>query len=109
VIRVVSRDRDTEYWATNDLAIDELSRLAIDERAWAIENYHRALKQCCGVERAQVRSSRGQRKHIALALRASLRLERNFYATGISWYEAKARIVRGAVRASIARPLCGLS
>jgi putative transposase len=67
------------------------------------------LKQCCGVERAQVRAARAQRNHIGMAIRAFLRLERHFDATGISRYEAKARIVRGAVRAYIANPLYGLS
>lgn len=109
VFKVVSRDGDVEYWATNDLAMDELTRLARADRCWAIETYHRALKQCCGVERAQVRSGRAQRNHIGMSIRAFLRLERNYFATGISWYEAKARIVRGAVRAYIARPLYGLS
>jgi putative transposase len=109
VFKVVSRDGDIEYWATNDLEMDELGRLTYAERAWAIENYHRGLKQCCGVERSQVRSSRARRNHIGLAIRAFLRLERHFYVTGISWYEAKARIVRGAVRAYIACPLYGLS
>ncbi len=53
VFKVVSRDGDVEYWATNDLAMDELTRLAHAERCWAIEKYHRGLKQCCGVERAR--------------------------------------------------------
>ncbi len=109
VFQVVSRDGDIEYWATNDLEMDELTRLGYAERAWAIESYHRGLKQCCGVERSQVRSSRPRRDHIGLAIRAFLRLERHFYAAGISWYEAKARIVRGAVRAYIACPMYGLS
>jgi hypothetical protein len=105
VFKVVSRDGDVEYWATNDLAMDELTRLARAERCWAIETYHRALKQCCGVERAQVRSGVAQRNHIGLAIRAFLRLEHHFFTTGVSWYEAKARIVRDAVRSYIARPL----
>jgi len=46
VFRIVSRDGDTEHWAT-----DELTRLGLAERTWAIENDHRGLKQCCGVER----------------------------------------------------------
>ncbi len=108
VFRVVSRDGDTEHWATNDLRMDELARLTYAERAWAIENYHRGLKQCCGVERSQVRSSRAQRNHIGLAIRAFLRLEHHFYTTGVSWYEAKARIIRGAVRAYIANPVYNL-
>ena len=109
VFRIVSRDGDTEHWATDDLGMDELKRLGLAERTWAIENYHRGLKQCCGVERCQARAGRAQRNHIGMAIRAFLRLERHFYATGVSWYEAKARIVRGAVRAYLANPLYRLA
>ncbi len=109
VFRIASRDGGTEHRATDDLAMDELTRLGLAERTWAIENYHRGLKQCCGVERCQARAGRAQRNHIGMAIRAFLRLERHFYATGVSWYEAKAQIVRGAIRAYIAHPLYGLS
>src|SRR5512144_2673265 len=51
VFKVVSRDGDVEYWATNDLAMDELRRLELAEQCWAVEEYHRALKQCGNVER----------------------------------------------------------
>jgi hypothetical protein len=105
VFKIVSPDGDIEYWASNDAAMDELTRLAWAERSWAIENYHRGLKQCCGVERAQVRSARAQRNHIGLAIRAFLRLEHHFYTTGVSWYEAKARIIRDSIRDYLARPL----
>jgi putative transposase len=108
VFRIVSRDGDTEHWATDDLTMDDLTRLTYAERSWAIEDYHRGLKQCCGVERAQARSARAQRNHIGMAIRAFLRLEHYCYTTGVSWYEAKARIIRGAVRAYIAKPLYGL-
>jgi DDE superfamily endonuclease len=84
VFKVVSRDGDIEYWATNDLAMDELTRLAHADQSWAIENYHRGLKQCCGVERAQARAARAQRNHIGLAIRAFLRLEHHFYTTGVA-------------------------
>ena len=109
VFRIVSRDRDTEHWATDDLAMDELTRLGLAEQTWAIENYHRGLKPCCGVERCQARAGRAQRNPIGMAIRAFLRLERHFYATGVSWYEAKAQIVRGAVRAYLANPLYRLA
>lgn len=105
VFRVVSRDGDTEHWATNDLGMDELRRLELAERAWAIEEYHRALKQCCNVERCQARSSRAQRDHIGMALSAFARPSWHFYSTGVSWYESKARIAREAIRAYRARPL----
>jgi hypothetical protein len=109
VFKVVSRDGDIEYGATDDLARDELTRLAHAEQCWGIEDYHRGLKQCCGVERAQVRAARARRNHIGLAIRAFLRLEHHFYTTGVSRYEAKARIIRGAVRAYIANPVHNLS
>ena len=95
---------DIEYWATNHLNQGELQRLQFAEFAWAIEAYHRGLKQCCGAERAQVRSSRAPRNHIGLSIRAFLRLELHWLATGISWYEAELSLVRDAVRAYLAAP-----
>ena len=105
VFKIVSPDGDIEYWATSDLAMDELARLKLAEWSWGIENYHRGLKQCCGVERAQVRAARAQRNHIGLAIRAFLRLEHHFFITGVSWYEAKACLIRDSIRAYLADPL----
>lgn len=105
VFRVVSRDGDVEYWATNDLTMDELRRLELAERCWAVEEYHRALKQCCNVERCQARSARAQRNHIGMSIRAFARLSWHFYTTGVSWYEAKAAIVREAIRAYRSQPM----
>jgi hypothetical protein len=104
VFKMVAPDGDIDYWATNDLEMGELQRLQFAEFGWAIEEYHRGLKQCCGVERAQVRSSRAQRNHIGLAIRAFLRLELHWFATGVSWYDAKTAIVRDAIRAYLAAP-----
>ena len=61
-----------------------LERLKFSEFSWTIENYHRGIKQYCGIERAQVRSGQAQRNHIGLALRAFLRLERYSFRTGYS-------------------------
>ena len=105
----VTPDGDIDYWATNDLQLAEVQRLQFAEFAWAIEEYHRGLKQCCGAERAQVRSSRAQRNHIGLAIRAFLRLELHWFRTGISWYEAKVAIVRHAIRAYLAAPCFALN
>jgi hypothetical protein len=99
VFKMVAPNGDIDYWATNDLNFSQLQRLQFAEFAWAIEEYHRGLKQCCGAERAQVRSSRAQRNHVGLAIRAFLRLELHWFTTGISWYEAKLAIVRNAIRA----------
>lgn len=94
----------TTYWATNDLSMTDLTRQQFAEFSWTIENYHRGLKQCTGVERCQSRSAVAQRNHIGLALRAFLRLEIHCFARGLSWGQAKTAIIREAVRAYLARP-----
>ncbi len=108
VFKLVAPDGSSEYWATNDLQMSELARLRYAENAWAIETYHRGIKQFCGVERAQFRTARAQRNHIGLALRAFLRLERHCFTSGLSWFEAKANIVRAAVTLYLAHPLYAL-
>lgn len=105
VFLIVAPDGDREYWATNDLEMDELTRLKFAEQMWAVESYHRGLKQFCGVERAQVRAGRAQRNHIGLAIRAFLRLECHRLLTGLSWFESKFGIVREAVRSYLAHPI----
>jgi hypothetical protein len=105
VFTIRAKNGTLEYGATNDLSMDELTRLQNAEWSWAIEDYHRGLKPCCGVERSHVRAARAQRNHIGMAIRAFVRLEVHFFRTGISWYEAKARIIREAVRTYLACPL----
>lgn len=102
--RIVARNGDTAHWIRNDLSMDEATRLAHAEQAWGIEEYHRGLKQCTGVDRCQVRMSRAQQVHIGCAIRAFVRLEWHRFTTGVSWLEAKMRIVRNAVRAYLAGP-----
>ena len=105
MFKIVATDGDIEYWATNKTDMDELERVKWANFAWTIENYHREVKQYCLIERAQVRSARAWRNHIALCLRAFLRLESHCYHTGLSWFAAKTAIIREAVRQYLARPL----
>jgi len=104
VFKIVAPDGDIEFWATNHLEMDELTRLRLSENAAMIETYHRGIKQFCGIERAQVRIARAQRNHIGLVLRAFLRLEHYCFHSGTSWFEAKVSIVRNAVTAYLADP-----
>jgi len=82
----VLTDGDIEFWATNHLKMNELFRLKYAEISWAIEEYHRGIKQFVGVERCMLRQAKAQRNHIGLALRAFLRLERYCFETGLSWF-----------------------
>jgi putative transposase len=104
VFKTVATNGDVEVWATNKVGMSDLERVKWASFAWAIENYHRGIKQFCLIERAQVRSRRAWRNHIGLCLRAFLRLESHCHHRGISWYEAKTSIIREAVRSYLAHP-----
>jgi putative transposase len=104
VFRVVARNGDTDYWATSDLEMDALTRLKYGDFCWRIEEYHRGIKQFCGVQGCQARRARSQRNHIGLSIRAFLRMECHCFALGISWFHAKLDIIRDAVKTYIANP-----
>lgn len=104
VFKIVTQDGDIEYWATNDFKMNDLQRLTLAERSWAVEDYHRILKQTCNVERCQLRTSRSQKNHIGLAIRTLVRLTWRFFQTGVSQYELKRSIVRDAVRQYRSKP-----
>jgi hypothetical protein len=104
VFKIVAPDGDIAYWATSDLSLTDLSRQQYQEYSFAIENYHRGIKQCTQVERCSARSARAQRNHVGLALRAFLRLESHSFTRGVSWIEAKTAIIRDAVRSYLAHP-----
>lgn len=97
VFKIVTEDDDIEYWATDVLEMDEPKREKMGKYSWKIEEYHRGIKQFCGVERCQARSGLSQRAHIMFSLRAFLRLEVERLKTGISWFETKRKIIRLAV------------
>src|SRR5712692_4473358 len=108
VFKTVREDGEVQYWATNDLKMDSKKRDELESMGWGIEVYHRGIKQCCGIEKAQVRTERSQRAHILMSLRAFLRLEVNRLVRAVSWYEAKLSIVRAAISAFLAHPTIGL-
>jgi putative transposase len=109
VFKSVSKNGDVEYYATDDLDMKEKEREEISDAGWGIEVYHRGIKQCCGVERSQVRVAVKQLAHIALSLRAFLRLELERLRHGVSWYESKISVVRGAISSYLASPALTLA
>lgn len=104
VFRIVAPNGDAEHWATDDLKMENGTRQELARQVFAIENYHRQLKQCCGIERAQVRKAQAQKCHILLSVRAFVRLEAHRLKTGISGYAAKAGLIREAIRLYLQKP-----
>ena len=105
MFRTVSPDGDAQHWAASGLETSPSGLEELSRRAWSIENYHRGLKQCCGVENAQARSARAQVNHISFSIRAFVRLEVHRLRTGVSWYEAKTDLIRDSVRQYLQQPL----
>lgn len=104
VFRVVAKNGDTTHWFSNDLAMTELTRVGVADLSWQIEEYHRGIKQHCGVARCQSRSGRAQRNYIRISLRAFVRLEFVRFRQGWSWFESKMSIIRSAVADYLKNP-----
>ena len=104
VFRVTATDGSAEHWASNDPGMTALARCGLAQEAWAVETYHRGLKQHTEVEKCQARLARSQLNHIGLAVRAFVRLEWHRWATGRTWFEAKHQIIRAAVRRYLKDP-----
>ena len=107
VFRIVTCHGGTEqveHWATKDLSLTEPQRQELSRQCFAIENYHRVLKQCCGVKRAHMRKAAAQKCYIVLSLRTYVRLEANRLKTGMSGYAAKAEVEREAIRQYLRQP-----
>lgn len=105
VFKTVSKNGDVDYYATDDTKMNSKECDDLADKGWGIEEYHRGIKQCCGVERTQVRNTTAITNHVLMSLRAFNRLEVYRLRTRISWYEAKTSIIRDAIRSYLARPL----
>jgi len=98
VFRIVSKDGDEEHWATDLIDMEEPDRKELARKSWKIEEYHRGIKQFCGVERCQARNGKSQRTHILFSIRAFLRLEVERIRTARSWFESKQSVIRNAIK-----------
>lgn len=97
VFRFVAKNSRTDYFGTN---IESPSRDQIKSfvrKRWEIEVFHRELKQTCGLECSQARTSRTQRNHIVLSVmswikKADVRRKLNF-----SMYQQEWNILKTAI------------
>ena len=99
MFRTEAPNGTVKHWAASleDLKLEEFDILR--RIRWRIENYHRGLKQTCGVSGCQHRSRTAQITHIACSILAFIRFEIKRLATSISWYEQKKTITRAAITA----------
>jgi hypothetical protein len=78
----------------------------IHDQHWEIEQYHRALKQLCNIERFQVRESQAIRTHIFCAIRGFVQLELlRFKAQIVNWYSLQRELFTEVIRSFIVKNL----
>ena len=99
VFRFESTERRTDYIGTNIQNPTREQIIALVKKRWEIEVYHRELKQTCGLEHCQARTSRAQRNHIVLSVltwvkQAALRKQHN-----ISFYQQQWNTIKDAIAA----------
>ena len=104
VFKSVSSKRGVEYYGTNNLNLTKSGVKRIYSKRWPIEEYHRGLKQQCGVAKCQARTERSQRNHIFCSIQAFLALELHRLKTGVTWQQAKLSIARNAIQSYLLNP-----
>lgn len=68
VFRFVASNGHTDYFGTNIPDPTRKKMTSLVKRRWEIEVFHRELKQTCGLEHCQARTSRAQRNHIGFSV-----------------------------------------
>lgn len=82
--------------------ITETQFKQIHDHHWGIEQFHRAVKQVCNIERFQVRDTQAIHTHIFSALRAFVQLEFKRVKGEIrNWYELQRTLFNPLIRAFI--------
>lgn len=108
VFKSVANDGRVEYYGTSNTNLTAADVERIYGNRWQIEEYHRGLKQQCGIAKCQARTDRSQRNHIWAAIHAFVILELHRKTTGMTWQEAKRSIARQAVQQYLLNPRYGM-
>jgi hypothetical protein len=107
VFRTVFKDEFRHYIvflpdSTALASFTETQFKRLHDHHWGIEQFHRAVKQICNIERFHVRNQHAIHTHIFSALRAFVHLEFK-RATGaiLNWYEVKRNLFNPLISAFI--------
>jgi hypothetical protein len=97
VFRLVASNGRTDYLGTSLLDLPGDKMKTYWQIRWQIEVFHRELKQTCGFERCQARTSRAQRNHIGFSILAWMKqanARRRFY---LSFYQQQWETIKSAI------------
>lgn len=97
VFRFEGKRNRTDYIGTNieNPAREEITSLV--KKRWEIEVYHRELKQTCGLEHCQARTSRAQRNHIVLSVLSWIKQADLRRKNHLSFYQQQWDVIKSAI------------
>jgi hypothetical protein len=97
VFRFVTKHGRTDYIGTNieNPTLEQV--IDFVKRRWAIEVFHRELKQTCGLECCQARTGRAQRNHIGLAILTWINQAKLRNQLSCSFYQLKWDVIKDAI------------
>ena len=101
VFKFVAKNGRIDYVATNMETPTRNKIETIIRKRWEIEVYHRELKQSCGIERCQARTSRAQRNHIFMAISAWFDKYKRKLEHGISFYQQDWNVIKDSISLNI--------
>jgi hypothetical protein len=101
VFKIVSKNGRIDYIGTNLEYPKKEQIMKFVGMRWDVEIYHRELKQTCGLEECQARTSRSQRNHIGLSILCWIKRAKQRSVDNLSFYEQKWASVKPAIRVAL--------
>ncbi len=101
VFRFEAKNSHTRYFGTNiENPTNKQIRSLVHDR-WEIEVFHRELKQTCGLECSQARTSRSQRNHIVLSVLSWIKKANVRKIDNITFYKQKWNIIKQSIASQL--------
>jgi len=86
------------YLVTNDLTLNADQIIAIYQKRWKVEEYHRSLKQNASLARSPTRTEKTQTNHLVASLWSFVKIELLKVQTNKNHYQLKAQLYFSALR-----------
>jgi hypothetical protein len=90
------------YLATSDLTLDYDGIIAIYQKRWKVEEYHKSIKSNLGLAKSPTKRVRTQSNHFFATMYAYVKLEQMAVANHLNHFSLKAKLYLKAQQASLA-------
>ena len=97
IFRFVTNNSRTDYYGTNIQSPTKEKITSLIRSRWRIEVFHRELKQTCGLECSQARTSRSQRNHIVLSVLSWIKKAEVRRMQNLTFYRQKWNTIKQSI------------